>query len=448
MKVREVALRIVSDILDQGAYAAIALNRQLAKQSLSVKERRLVTELVYGTVKAKGTLDWLIQQQLTRPLDKLPSIIRNILRLGYYQIYFLQTVAIQAACSTMVNLAKKHGHPGTVKLVNAVLRNGVRNKDVQPYPDAQQDPAGYLSLRHFHPRWLVERWLQRLTFSEVETLCEFDNAVPPLSLRVNFLRTNRVALLQELQGLGGECAPSPHVPEGILCTEMMSLHTLQPFQEGRCQVQDESSMLVAHVLDPQPGDFIIDACAAPGGKTTHLAERMENRGRIIANDIYDHKLKLIEENAQRLGIDIIETHCGDAALLNQHYAGQADRVLVDAPCSGLGVLRRRPDARWRKEEQMLAELPMLQLRILVAAAECVRPGGVLVYSTCTTEQEENDAVVQAFLQQMPQFRLDHAGEKLPMPRAEQTVQLWPHIDRTDGFYIARLIRKETPGDAQ
>ena len=220
-----------------------------------------------------------------------------------------------------------------------------------------------------------------------------------------------------------------------------ALDALAPLQQGRCQVQDESSMLVAHVVGPQPGEFIIDCCAAPGGKTTHMAALMHDKGRILAGDIYDHKLQRIEENAARLGIQIIETEEIDAREIGEQYEAMADRVLVDAPCSGLGVLRRKPDARWRKTADEIAALPDLQLSILESAAMAVKPGGVLVYSTCTIELAENQGVVSRFLEAHPEFALETTGHYLPLPtkHAEsKMVQLLPHVDGTDGFFICRM----------
>jgi 16S rRNA (cytosine967-C5)-methyltransferase len=438
---REVALKIIGEVDTGGAYANIALARELARRPLGDQDRRFVTELVYGTVKAGATLDWLLGHYISRPLDKMPPVIRNILRMGAYQIFFLTRVPASAACNQAVELAKKYGHPGTVKFVNAVLRSAARAPEKANYPDRYREPARYLALKHFHPEWLVKRWLARLGLDECEALCLADNATPPLSIRTNTLKTTRDALLVRLTAEGVEGEASAWAPEGIVCHEYPSLASLASLREGLFQVQDESSMLVAHVVAPQPGEFIIDACGAPGGKSTHLAALMGNRGRVLSTDLYEHKLKITAENAARLGLTIIETRAFDATKLGEVYAGQADRVLVDAPCSGLGVLRRKPDSRWRKSEAMLRDLPKLQAAILASAAACVKPGGVLVYSTCTTEPEENEEVVKAFLAAHPDFAQESAGELLPVKRPEAMVQLWPHRDGLDGFFIARMVRK-------
>lgn len=440
MNARQLALTIINEVDLKGAYANIALAHEINRQSLSEQDRRLVTELVYGTVKAGATVDWLLAQYTDRPLAKIAPVIRNILRLGIYQLFFLTKIPVSAAVNEAVKLAKKYGHPGTVKFVNAVLRNAARNPEKTSFPAADDQPIKYLALKYFHPEWLVARWVDRLGFTACEELCKANNQTPPLSLRTNTLKTDRVALLRRLAAEGVACEASSLTPEGIVCREFPALATLKSLDEGLFQVQDESSMLVAHVLRPRPGETVIDACGAPGGKSTHIAAIMQNTGRIISTDIYEHKLKLTQANAARLGINIIETQVLDAAKIHEQYAGLADRVLVDAPCSGLGVLRRKPDSRWRKSEALLAELPQLQSAILRSAASCVKPGGVLVYSTCTTEPAENEDVIQEFLAERTDFSLQPAGDYLPVPQRAELIQLWPHRDGVDGFFIARMIR--------
>lgn len=442
MNAREVALKVINHIENQGAYANIALGKELQGKGLSEQDRRFVTELVYGTVKASRTLDWMLGHYVSRPVDKISPVIRNILRMGLYQLFFLTKVPASAACNQSVELAKKYGHAGTVKFVNGVLRGAARAPEKAQYPEREAQPALYLSLRYFHPEWLTARWITRLGLTAAEKLCQINNETPALSVRTNTLKNNRETLLTALAAEGVACTPSAWTPEGVTFQAFPSLSSLTTLQQGLFQVQDESSMLVAHVVDPQPGECIIDTCAAPGGKSTHMAALMKNQGKIIACDIYEHKLALIRENTERLGISIIDAKLQDALLLGSTYAGQADRVLVDAPCSGLGVLRRKPDSRWKKKEELLAELPQLQRQILHSAAACVKPGGILVYSTCTTEPEENEQVVKGFLAEHPEFSLQQTGCYLPVAQPERDmVQLWPHTDGVDGFFIARMQRK-------
>lgn len=438
---RDVALKIINEVENAGAYANLALSKELGRQRLPDQDRRFVTELVYGTIKAGKTLDWMLSQYSARPLEQITPVILNILKMGLYQLFFLSKVPPSAACNEAVELAKKYGHSGTVKFVNGILRAATRQPEKGQYPDKELLPVEYLSLKYFHPMWLVKRWYERLGSEECEALCMANNQTPPLCLRTNTLKITRTELMKRLEGEGVTCEVSKWAPEGIICHEFPALNTLNTLREGLFQVQDESSMLVAHVVDPQPGELVLDTCSAPGGKSTHLAALMGNQGRIISGDIYAHKLKLVEENAERLGITMIETKEIDAINIDTHYEAMADRVLVDAPCSGLGVLRRRADSRWRKTAEQLAELPLLQTQILTSAARCVKPQGVLIYSTCTTEPEENEQVIKQFLQKHPEFKLQVTGAYLPKPTAETVVQLWPQRDGVDGFFIARMIKE-------
>ncbi|WP_346354546.1 16S rRNA (cytosine(967)-C(5))-methyltransferase RsmB [Azotosporobacter soli] len=439
MKAREIALRIINEVQNNGAYANIALAKELTRHSLQDQDRRFVTELVYGTVKAGETLDWMLSIYVARPLSKIPPVIRNVLRMGIYQLIFMDKVPASAACNQAAELAKIYGHAGTVKFVNGVLRTIARQPERIVYPDEKKEPALFLARKYCHPLWIVERWLKRLGREAVEELCRINNVTPTLTVRTNTLKISREELLARLAQEGVTAEASSAVPEGVVIHAHPALSSLVSLKEGLFQVQDESSMRVAHWLQPQPGELILDVCAAPGGKTTHIATLMENTGRVIALDIHEHKLELIHQNAERLGLSNIEPMLQDACAVDSIFPSLADRVLVDAPCSGFGVLRRRADARWRKKPEMLKELPELQRRILSSAAACVKPGGILVYSTCTTEEEENQAVIGWFLAQHTDFTL------APLPddvsETPGMLQLWPQQDDSDGFFICRMRRK-------
>ena len=432
---REAALQVLLQIWEDGAYAAIALNRILRQAKLHEQDRRFATELVNGAVKAKGTLDFLLEQMVNRPLQTLEPAVRYILHLGLYQIFYLERIPDSAACNESVNLAKKFSHTGTDKFVNGVLRNTVRQKEIL-WEKVQEDD----SLRLCHPRWLAARWQKQFGDEEAEALCLWDNEPPNLCLRINPLMTTREAFLQDLREMGCEAEVSLWCPDGLVITKSPGLSVLLQTFPHSFYVQDESSMLPAMVLQAKSGETVLDMCAAPGGKATHIAALMGNKGHITACDIYPHKLKLIEENAKRLGLEIIQTVLQDGTVLREDRTEAFDRVLVDAPCSGLGVLRRRAEARWTKTEKGLRDFPVLQHKILENASCYVKHGGVVVYSTCTVEDNENRIQIERFLQK----HRDWTQAEFAHPRTQQAVkelQLYPQRDGLDGFYLT-VLEKE------
>jgi len=439
---RHSAAKILCAVYEKDAYANIALVNEIRKNSYNDIDRRFLTEIVYGSVKMGLTIDWILNKYMTRPLKKIPPMVRAILRISVYQIFFMDRVPISAICNEAVKLTKKYAHQGTANFVNAVLRTAGREKDKAKFPDEEKNKLEFLSLSTGHPLWMIKRWEELFGYDETKKLADFNNSEPILSLRTNTLKITREELLNELQTQNIEAKKSEITPEGILITKHKSLDEMTIIQDGKAQVQDESSMLAVHVLSPKEEEFIVDLCAAPGGKSTHIAALMNNRGKVLATDIYEHKIEKINENAKRLGIDIIETEELDGRELGKLYENKADRVLVDAPCSGLGVLRRRPDARLKKNEEEIKKLPKLQLELLESGAKAVKKNGVLVYSTCTIEPMENEEVVKNFLEKNSEFELDNTGEFLPIiKRKEKMIQLLPTIDNTDGFFIARMIKK-------
>ena len=436
---RQIALEVICAVIDGGAYANIALNKTLRTKKTDDRDRRFITELVYGTIKAKGTLDWLLSQLSARPLTKIDKVILNILRMGLYQIFYLDKVPASAACNESTELAKSASHAGAAKFVNGILRSAVRGREAGTllFPDKSADAA----LTKLHPLWLVKHWVKQFGEEETEKLLDYNNLPPVLSLRTNTLKTTRSSLLEVLQAAGFEAVPSKWCEEGIICTKTAGLNALMEKATDAFYMQDESSMLVAHAVCPQPGMTVLDLCAAPGGKTTHLAQLMQNKGRIYACDIHPHKMELIKENAVRLGIDIIEPVLMDASVFKPEWAETADCVLVDAPCSGFGVLRRRAEARWRKNKKDLKVFPPLQKSILQNAARYVKPGGRLIYSTCTLEQAENKLLVSEFLNANTEFA--YAGFRHPLTgETINELQLLPQHDNVDGFYICVMRRKE------
>lgn len=439
---RGAAALVLRMVLDDGAYTNIALNQYLRGSRLSDLDRRLATELVYGTVKALGTLDWYLAQCVTRPLDKVAPEILCILRMSAYQLLYMERIPASAACNEAVKLTRSVSHEGSAKFVNGVLRGLLRKQAAGElsFPEEGEDDAGYLSLKYYHPRWLVKRWLGPWGREGTERLLAFDNSAAPVCLRVNTLVTTREQLLQALAEAGAQVHASAWSADGIVCEKLPSLHALMAALPKHFYIQDESSMLVAPLLAAAPGMRVLDLCSAPGGKTTHIAQLMQNKGEIIACDVHEHKLELIAENAKRLDITCIEPLLNDATVERSEWLGAFDRVLVDAPCSGMGVLRRRAEARWRKQRKDLKLFPPLQLAILEQAAKYVKDGGRMVYSTCTIEQSENHYLVEEFLANHPEW------QRVPFvhPRTGEDVtelQLLPQVDEIDGFYICVLERK-------
>jgi len=422
------------------AYANVLLHRQLAEARLAPADAGLATEVVYGTLRFQSRVDWTLAGVLRHPLSELPPSIRAILRTATYQLLFLRRIPPRAVVHEAVDVARRHGHAGTAALVNAVLRRIAAGGE-RPLPDG--DPVTRLAVEDSHPRWLVERWLQRLGRVETVELCRADNTAAPITVRVNRLQASPDAVIAELAAAGVAAFPT-WFPEGLrLEGAFETRHRL--VEAGVLTVQDLGAMAVTHMLDPQPAETVIDACAAPGGKTTHIVERMGDRGRVIACDIHPGKLDALRRRVGVMRLRTVEVVEQDARTLGTAFPEAADRVLVDAPCTGLGVLRRRPEIRWRVQAEHLTVMADLQRAILHGAAGAVRPGGVLLYSVCTTEPEEGRGVIEQFLARHPEFRLD---PEMPLPdgvtrRAEDlagTLTLWPHRHGTDGFFIARLRR--------
>lgn len=443
--VRDVALEVLRRVEEGKAYANLLLPRALAASRLTARDRALATELVYGTVRARNTLDWALAGRSSLAWDKIDPEVKAVLRLGAYQILFTR-IPPAAACYTAVEQAKEVGHAGSARFVNAVLRRLAREKDNLTYPELEREPVRHIALKYSHPEWLVTRWLARLGPDETIALCRANNEVPPLTLRTNTLRLSRAELAAYFAERGFAVGRFLYAPEAIHLKDAGEVERLPGFAEGLFTVQDESSMLAAHALAPEPGDRVLDACAGPGGKTTHIAELMGDRGEIVALDVHPHKIKLIKAAAQRLGCTSIAAQMGDARELPATFHRRFTRVLVDAPCSGTGVLRRRADLRWHKSPEEIATLPALQLAILRGAAAGVAPGGVLLYSTCSMEPEENLGVVRAFLAENPDFVPDDLTLLLGRFLTAETLrdgymELYPHKHQVDGFFLARLRRR-------
>ncbi len=444
---RELALQILLQVNEEGAYANLALDKALFPcKWLDPRDRGLITEIVYGSVKSRGKLDHVLNQFASTKVEKMDQWTRNILRMALYQILFLDKIPDSAAVNEAVKLAKHYGHVD--KFVNGVLRNILRNLEAIQWPDKTKDPVQYLMVEYSFPQWMVERFIKQYGVEKAEQLCDWYNLPSSMWIRTNTLKTTRAALKQQLEAAGLTVVESQHTPEGLRIDDAVNLHQLKAFQDGLFTVQDESSMLVALAAEPIAGQRVLDVCSAPGGKTTHMAQLMKNKGKIYACDIHQHRLDLIDENCKRLGITNVEMVQQDGTKLTKRWNPSEDAfdvVLCDVPCSGLGVLGRRADARWSKESEDITGLCRIQKKILDEAAQLVVPGGTLIYSTCTIAPEENQQMVEQFLNSHPDYELDETLTDcwLNVDKGDTGfVQFLPFEDNMDGFFIARMMRKE------
>jgi 16S rRNA (cytosine967-C5)-methyltransferase len=432
------ALHILMRVERDRAFADIALEHALERARLDPRDAALCTEIVYGTLRWRRHLDWRLAPHLNRPLAKLDPWVRALLRLTVYQLVFLDRVPRWAAVDEAVSAARlKSRVPGPAEFVNGVLRSFTR-APAPPRPPA--DPAEAAGVRWSFPDWMAARWITRYGPDEAERLMAALNERPPVTIRANTLRTSREELAARLRDEElAETDPTALAPEGLR-VRRGAVGRWSAFASGWCSIQDEASMLIARLLDPQPGELVADACAAPGTKSTHLAQLMGNRGRIVAMDAHAARLRLLNQAATRLGISIIETHAGGVAAVSGRWKNRCDRVLVDAPCSNLGVLRRNPDVKWKREESDLGRLAEKQQGILTVAAGLAKPGGRLVYATCSLEPEENDEVVRAFLDTHADWRVDAPADFPVAPDAGGVIRCLPHVHGTDGFTAVRLVR--------
>ncbi len=440
---RQTALQILYAIDAQQAYTDVALRQTLRHSQLDRRERAFITECVYGVVRWQGRIDWLLHQVCRRPLDSLTPWIRNTLRLGAYQCFWMQRVPPRAAVHESVTLARRFGHAGTARLVNGVLRALLRQEGTYPLPDPAAQPAAHLAVMFSHPKWLVERWLQRYGWARTQALCEANNHPAGITLRPNTLRTTRLALAHRLQQEGiAQMRASSLGPQALIVQGTDRLDGLTSYREGLFQVQDEGAQLVAPLCQVGAGQRVLDVCAAPGGKTTHLAQLMQDTGRIVALERQPGRLHLLHHHVRRLRLTCITPIVADAAWAVP-VRGHFDRILVDAPCSGLGVLRRHPDIKWRRTAADLATHHAAQLQLLRQAQSCLAGEGLLVYSVCSNEPEETHEVAAQFLREHPQMRLDAIDpsypQPLPTPSATAgTLDLTPEQLGADGVFVARF----------
>ena len=438
MSARETALRVLTSCRAGGAWADAALKAQLGRDGLSGPEAALCSRIVYGVTQNRLLLDFYLAAYCSQKPDHLQPPLPDILRIGAYQVLFLDKVPDSAAVNTSVELAKTAGRGQAAGLVNAVLRKISQNKDSLP-PVPERDEAKYLSIRYSHPKWLVKRLLVLLGREEAERFLAACNSQPPTAAQVNPLRGTAEEVRKALESEGIQAEFHPWLPDCLLLSGTGDLERLKVFQDGAFYIQDPAARLAVMAMDVRPGAQVLDVCAAPGGKSFAAAMAMEDRGRILACDLRENKLKRLHDGAARLGLTCIETAAADGRRARPEWAGQFDAVLVDAPCSGLGIIRKKPDIRYKKADDLFS-LPVIQHDILDNAAAYVRPGGVLVYSTCTVLPEENGQTVDTFLADHPDF----SRETFSLPSLGEVpgeITLWPQRHGTDGFYICRIRRQ-------
>jgi 16S rRNA (cytosine967-C5)-methyltransferase len=438
MESREIALQVLYKVDVEQGFSNIVLDQVLENQSVSDLDKAFITELVYGVISRKLTLDYIISKNSKIKPNKISPWIHNILRMGIYQVCNLDKVPVSAACNESVKLARKYGHQASAGFVNAIMRNISRNPNqlegLESLPQIER-----ISILYSHPKWLVEKWTKQYGAQFTEKLCEANNQRPRTAIRVNALKTGVQEVKRMLEEIDVSTVQSNYVSEALVLKKGSPMN--QIYKDGFYTVQDEAAMLVSEALNPTPGQTIADVCAAPGGKTTHIAQLMQNKGRIIAMDIHEHRVELIKKTAQRLGINIIDTKAQDATVLDQSLVDQCDGVLVDAPCSGFGVLRRKPEIKWDQDKQDLKDLRDLQAKILMTASKYVKTKGRLVYSTCTLNQDENENIVQSFLKENKDFVLEPVKFEMFQIENEGMVTLYPNIHGMDGFFISVIKRR-------
>ncbi len=428
MNAREAALQALMKVGKDGTFSNIAVKEVLAKhRELPAADKAFAARLVYGVISRERTLDYVLMKYSKIKKKKISAYILMILRIGIYQLMFMDKIPESAAVNESVKLAKRYGHKASSGFVNGILHAVIRGQQSLEYP---KETSERLSVQYSFPIELVKRWVMELGEEQAEQLMEASNEDPPLVLRVNTLKTTPEKLINKLAANGIKAEVSEAYPLAITVSGF-DIAASALYQNGLFTVQDTAAMLAGVALAPRPGETVIDLCAAPGGKTTHLAQMMENKGKILAFDIHEHKIDLIHKNAQRLGITVIQAQQADALEQQEALIGCADRVLADVPCSGLGILRRKPDIKWNWDPEN--DLPDVQEKILTNAASYVKAGGTLVYSTCTLNRAENEDVIERFLKEQPDF------EKI------QQKTYYPHLDKTDGFFICKLQKKGIHG---
>ena len=440
MKARELALKVLLDIEENNNYSNIAINKHFKNVNLNNQDRGLATELIYGVVENKYYLDYIIDKLSKIKCKKMNIYVKILLRMGIYQILLLNSISDYAAVNETVSLVKKYDKRSS-GFVNAILRNVIRQKDTIGEVDLKDDKIMYLATRYSYKPWMIKNWINNFSEEFTEDLLEANSEKPSVYLRTNTLKISRDSLIEKLKSEGINCSIVPTIDEAIRVENLKNIENNQLFKDGMFTIQDISSMMVGKVMNPKENSLVLDVCSAPGGKTTHLATLMNNTGKVVSRDIFDHKLKLIQSTVDRLGLTNVEVQSFDASVLDEESIDKFDYVLADVPCSGLGIIRRKPEIKY-KEKAELKDLPKIQKDILKNASKYVKVGGTLIYSTCTIQDNENIEVIKDFLDNNNNFKLVPINEvKVDLDNQDNGyLKIYPNIHDIDGFFIAKLER--------
>jgi 16S rRNA (cytosine967-C5)-methyltransferase len=441
---RGTAVKVLNRVERTDSYLEKVLDAELRSSDLSDVDKGLLNELAHGVLRWQNRLDWVLNGFSHGNFAKSEINIKNALRVGLYQILFLDRIPHSAAVNEAVEFVKRIRGEKPAGLVNAVLRNILRNLEGIRYPDPAEDRLQYLSVYFSHPVWLVRRWLDKFGEEETQKLLAANNERPSLSLRINRLKVEPGEFLRLLEDQQIQYSGSEYLGHFVRVRGLSRIGQMDLFRTGFFTIQDESAALPPALVDPQPGETIVDLCAAPGGKTTGMAELMKNQGTIIAIDRYEQKLAQIRGAAERLGLKNIAPLLGDGLTFDH---APVDRVLIDAPCSGTGVLTKKPDIKWKREARDILALVRIQRDLLESGARLVKEGGVLVYSTCSLEPEENEQVIRGFLSSHPEFTLENARDFVSqaLVTEEGFVTTYPHRHGMDGSFAARMRRTAGSG---
>lgn len=439
MNARRLAFKTLYDIERNKNYSNISINKNFKDIDISDQEKGLATELIYGVIENKYYLNYIIDKLSKIKSKKMSTYVKISLWLGIYQILFLDSIKDHAAVNESVALIKKYDKKSS-GFVNAILRNVIRNKENIMEID-KKDIVEYLSIKYSYNQWLIRKWIEEFGQEFTEDLLEANSEKPNLYIRANTLKINRDELINKLREQGIDCSKVNGIDEAIMVKNLKNIENNKLFKEGYFTVQDISSMLVGKVANPKEEKLVLDVCSAPGGKTTHLGTIMKNTGQVISRDIFDHKLKLINNTVKRLGLKNIKVENFDALNIDENSIDKFDYVICDVPCSGMGIIKRKPEIKFKKEEE-IKDLPIIQKKILNNASKYVKLGGNLIYSTCTIHDEENINIVKEFLNINDNFELVPIDEvNVDLDNQDKGyIKIYPNIHGMDGFFIAKLKR--------